>query len=253
MSTTISPPVRGKGWVFQVTALCIVLGMLLALSLKTQRQAATQGIPNRTPALRAAFRSLKSENEKLLKDLADYKGRYEELLRKQAVGQIGSESWEQVLRETKFLTGTEPAHGPGVVVTLNDSPKLDPAETRQDVISQFMVHDSDIQAVTNELFAAGAEAVSVNGQRLIASSSIRCVGPVVLVNSVQVAAPYVVKAIGKSDVLEKALETPGGPADGLFLLDMIQIRKEPDIYVPAYAGSTRFTYAKPVGGRRKPD
>ncbi len=251
MSSTISPPVRGKGWVFQVTALCIVLGMLLALSLKTQRQAASEGIPNRWPALRTEFRNLKNENSKLLQDLADYKGRYEELLRKQAAGEASTETIESVLLSTKLLAGMVPAHGPGVVVTLTDSPKLDPAETRQDVISQFMVHDSDIRAVTNELSASGAEAISINGQRLISTSSIRCVGAVVLVNSVQIAAPYVIKAIGKADVLEKALELPGGPADGLFLLDMIEIRQEPDIYVPPYSGSTRFIYAKPVEAHKK--
>jgi uncharacterized protein YlxW (UPF0749 family) len=239
--------------VFQVTGLCILLGMLLALSLKTQRQAASEGIPNRAPALRTLCRQLKSENDKLQKDLADYKANYEELLRKQARGQAGAVTLDQVLTETKVLAGTAPAHGPGVVVTLRDSPKVDPAETRPDVISTYMVHDTDIRAVVNELFAAGAEAVSVNDQRLIATSSIRCVGPVVLVNSVQVAPPYVVKAIGKPDVLEKALEMQGGPADELFPLDMIEIRKQPDIYVPAYTGSTRFTYAKPLEKRKKED
>lgn len=236
---------------FQVTALCIVLGMLLALSLKTQRQAASEGIPNRWPALRAEFRNLKSENSKLQKDLADYKERYEELLRKQAAGQAGTATLDSVLAETKLLAGTAPAHGPGVVVTLHDSPKLDPSETKQDLISDYIVHDSDIRAVTNELFASGAEAVSVNGQRLTASSSVRCVGAVVLVNSVQVAPPFVIKAIGNPENLEKALEMPGGPADGLFLLDMIEVRKQPDIYVPAYTGSTRFTYAKPVGAPKR--
>jgi len=251
MSTTISPPVRGKGWIFQVTALCIVLGMLLALALKTQRQAVSEGIPSRWPALRTEFRNLKLENNKLQKDLAEYKTRYEELLRKQARGIRGAESLEAMLAQTKLFAGLTAVRGPGVVVTLNDSPKRNPSETRQEVISNYLVHDSDIRAVVNELFASGAEAISINGQRLIASSSIRCVGPVVLVNSVQVAVPYVIKAIGNPENLEKALEMPGGPADGLFLLDMIEIKKQPDMIVPAYTGSTRFTYARPLEEQRK--
>jgi uncharacterized protein YlxW (UPF0749 family) len=251
MSTIVSPSSRGKGWVFQVTALCIVLGMLLALSLRTQRRAVSEGIPNRWPAVRTEFINLKQENARLQRDLAEYKERYDELLRNQAKGQKGTEALETVLKEMKLLAGVVPVRGPGVVVTLHDSPKRDVNETRPEVIENYIVHDYDIRAVVNELFAAGAEAISVNGQRLIATSSIRCVGPVILVNSVKVAAPYVIKAIGKPDDLQKALELPGGAADGLFLLDMIEVKQQPDILIPAYTGSTRFNWAKPVTETKK--
>ncbi|MCE5198355.1 MAG: DUF881 domain-containing protein [Armatimonadota bacterium] len=247
----IPPSVRGRSWVFQVTALSIVLGMLLALSLKTQRQAANEGVPNRLPALRAAFRITKQDNIKLQKELAEYKDRNEELARQQANGVSSSKSLEQALNEAKLLAGTVAASGTGVIVTLNDSPKKDPSETRQDVISNYVVHDYDIRAIIDELFASGAEAIAINDQRLIANSSVRCVGPVVLVNSVQLAPPYVIKAIGKADVLEKALTLPGGVADALFLLDMIEVKKVSNILVPAFAGSTRFGVARPVIQTRK--
>ena len=247
MSTGIAPPVRGKGWLFQVSALAVVLGMLLALALRTQRQAASEGIPSRWPALRTEFLNLKQQNSKLQKDLADYRSRYEEIVRKQARGMLGSESLVAALNEAKLLAGTAAAHGPGVIVTLHDSPKRDLTETRPDVLENYVVHDYDIRNVTNELFVAGAEAISVNGQRLIATSSVRCVGSVVLVNSVQVAPPFVVKAIGAADVLQKALEFPGGVADGLFLLEMIEVKKQPDMVVPAYAGSTRLNWSQPIG------
>ena len=231
---------------FQVTALCIVLGMLSALALRTQRQAAREGIPNRWDILRTEFINLKQQNAKLQKDLADYKLRLEELVRKQASGAAGAESLATVLRETKLLAGTVAARGPGVIITLHDSPKKEMSETRPDVLENYIVHDSDIRAATNELFAAGAEAVSVNGQRLIANSSIRCVGPVVLVNSVQIAPPYEIRAIGAPEALQTALELPGGVADGLFLLDMIEVKKQPDLVVPPFKGSTRLNWARPA-------
>lgn len=237
---------RGKTWVFQVTALCIVLGMLLALSLKTQRQVANEGVPNRLPALRAAFSATKQENLQLRKELADYKQRNEDLARQQAAGLTSAKSLEQTLNESKMLAGTVAVRGSGIVVTLHDSPKLDPTETRSDVIENYVVHDTDLRAIVDELFASGAEAISINDQRLIANSSVRCAGPVVLVNSVQVAPPYVIKAIGKQSVLDKALTLPGGVADALFLLDMVEVRKQQDIFIPAYAGSTRFNVAQPV-------
>lgn len=244
---------RGKTWVFQVTALCVILGALLALSLRTQRQAANEGVPSRLPTLRAAFSAMKQENIQLRKELADYKQRYEDIARQQAAGLTSTKSLEQTLNESKMLAGTVAVRGSGIVVTLHDSPKLDPTETRSDVIENYVVHDTDLRAIVDELFASGAEAISINEQRLIANSSVRCVGPVVLVNSVQVAPPYVIKAIGKQDVLDKALTLPGGVADALFLLDMIEVTKQRDLLVPAYAGSTRFSIAQPVISAKNKD
>jgi len=238
--------VRGKTWVFQVTALCIVLGMLLALALKTQRQAINEGEPTRTPALRAAYRIIKQQNQQLEKDLADYKVRYERLAAKQGKGIYGGRDVQRVIDENKMIAGTVAVHGPGIVVVLQDSPKQNPSETRQEVISDYIVHDRDIREVVNELFASGAEAIAVNGQRLIATSSIRCVGPVVLVNSTQIAPPFIIKAIGKPETLESGFKMPGGVYDDLYMLDMVKITKEPDIFVPAYTGSTRFNSARPV-------
>lgn len=248
--STISPHVRGRSWLFQVTALCIVLGALLALSLKTQRQVIKEGGPSRLPALQAAFRLTKQENTDLQKELADYKVRLERAVRQQGAGIHGTQGLEQTLDEAKVLAGTVAVHGPGVVVVLRDSPKRDPSETDPKLIEQYIIHDSDIRSVVNELFASGAEAVSVNGQRLIANSSIRCVGPVVMVNAIRTAPPYRIRAIGPPDDLKTGVSLPGGETEGLFLLDMIEVKKETDITVPAYRGSTRFNAAKPVAGHR---
>jgi len=249
--SSVSPSVRGKSWVFQVTALSIVLGMLLALSLKTQRQAVDEGVPSRLPALRAEFRATKEENLGLQREMAEYKARYEKLAKEQAAGLTSAKSLEESLRVAQLLAGTVPARGQGIIVTLHDSPKLDPVESREDIIENYMVHDYDIRAITNELYSAGAEAIAVNEQRLIANSSIRCVGAVVLINDVQLAPPYVIKAIGKPDVLEKTLETRGGVAEGLYLLDMIEVERASDVVIPAYGGSTKFTYARPVEQKKE--
>lgn len=238
--STISPPVRGKTWVFQVTALCIVLGMVLALALKTQRQAASQGVPTSGPALQSAYRVLKQQNQQLEKDLAEAKIQVEKLASRRI---SAGTAMQQMLDESKMLAGTVPVQGPGIVVTLQDSPKR-PADARQEIIQDYIVHDRDIRDVVNELFAAGAEAISVNGQRLVATSSIRCVGPVVLVNTTQVGAPFVIKAIGNPEALESALKMPGGIYDDLDAWDMITITREHDIHIPGYTGSTRFNYAK---------
>ena len=74
--------------------------------------------------------------------------------------------------------------GPGVTVEMNDAQK--PVGSGQDP-NLFIIHDDDILAVVNELFAAGAEAMCINGQRVVATTEVRCVGPVIMVNGNRVA------------------------------------------------------------------
>lgn len=235
---------KSKTWYFQLSLLCFILGLLVALSLKTQRQAVDEGVPQRWPALRDEFVRVKRENETLQKDAAEYKQRYETMAKNQAAGLSSTKGLRDSLDEAKLLAGTVKVTGKGIVVTLTDSPKLDPNEDRPDVTENYMVHDSDISNVVNELFAAGAEAIAVNDQRFIASTSVRCVGPAIMVNSKELAPPYIIKAIGDPKVMEEALHLPMGVADGLLLLDMIKIEKKSDIEIPAYNGSTHYNYAK---------
>lgn len=239
-------PMRNKSWVYQITALCIVLGMLLAMSLKTQKQAIREGALVRFPDVSAAIRDVKQQNGKLRKELTETKFKYFDLLRRQASGSKNSRAFLDALSSSEMMACTVGLHGPGVVVTLNDSPKLDRTETDPNVIRNYLVHESDIWGVVNTLFSAGAEAISINQQRWIANSSIKCGGDIILINSVETAKPFIIKAIGKPDVLASALDMRGGASDGLFLLDMIQVKKETNVEVPAYTGASRFNVARPV-------
>lgn len=251
--STILPPVRGKTWVFQITALCIVLGMLMALSLKTQKQVLDEGLPGggRLPALVAEFRVTKQENLDLRKELSQYRARSDKLERKLSEGMRGTQSLEESLMQSRILAGLSAVRGPGVIVTLNDSPKINPDETDPMALAQYQVHDYDILPVVNELFSSGAEAISVNGQRMIATSSIRCAGAPILINSVHVQAPFVIRAIGDPDVLEGSLKMQGGAAESLFPFDMIQISKVKNTVVPAYTGPMLLKFARPVEAGKK--
>ena len=101
--------------------------------------------------------------------------------------------------------------------------------------------------MVNELRAAGAEAISLNGQRLIGSSEIRCVGPTVLVNERRLAAPFVISAIGNPQTLESSLKLRGGVIDNFkfwgIRADVVQSDK---VRVPAFKGNRTFEFAKMV-------
>lgn len=104
-----------------------------------------------------------------------------------------SEADARRVRGVGMRAGTLPMEGPGVVVTLSDSDReaRDPAYR-----GALSVHDVDLQLVVNALWAAGAEAVAVNGQRLVATSPIRAAGETITVNFRPLVPPYEVRAIG---------------------------------------------------------
>jgi uncharacterized protein YlxW (UPF0749 family) len=108
----------------------------------------------------------------------------------------------EVLARDELAAGTAPVSGPGLRLTLRDAPTaqgdteaVDPDERVQDV---------DLQVVTNGLWAAGAEAIAVNGQRLTVLTAIRSAGSAILVDLAPLSGPYVVEAIGDPTPMQTA-------------------------------------------------
>jgi uncharacterized protein YlxW (UPF0749 family) len=105
-----------------------------------------------------------------------------------------------------MLTGSLPVTGPGIVITVDDSPDAGAEQAGQ-------VLDTDLQKLVNALWVAGAEAVSVNGQRITSRTAIRGAGSAITVNYRSLTRPYVLRAIGNPDTLPaRLLETEGGRA-----------------------------------------
>jgi uncharacterized protein YlxW (UPF0749 family) len=99
----------------------------------------------------------------------------------------------------ELVTGTVPVRGPGIVVVLDDAPADDGAEP-----GDGRVFDRDLQDVVNALWAAGAEAVAVNGQRLTSRTAIRSAGDAVLVDLRPLSPPYRLEAVGDVEAMEPA-------------------------------------------------
>ncbi|MDQ3610330.1 MAG: DUF881 domain-containing protein, partial [Actinomycetota bacterium] len=113
-----------------------------------------------------------------------------------------------------LASGTTPVRGPGIVVTVQDAPAGTSTQTdplRPGTAPEGRVQDRDLQDVVNGLWAAGAEAVAVNGQRLTALTAIRSAGDAILVDLRPLTPPYVVAAVGDSEKLELAfVDGPSG-------------------------------------------
>lgn len=139
-----------------------------------------------------------------------------------------------------LMSGTTDVKGEGVIITLSDGETPTNTSTRTDTL----VHDSDVLTVVNELKAAGAEAISVNDQRIIATSAIRCVGPVIQVNYQKVAAPFEIKAIGNAQYLESAMNIKNGVVDMLKELGVgVSVSRGKEVKIAKYEGTFTFKNA----------
>ena len=143
-----------------------------------------------------------------------------------------------------ILSGETAVHGPGISIKLSDSSWSNTTGADE---NYYVIHDEDLLRVINELRNAGAEAIAINGERLIATSEIRCVGAMVNVNNNRYSAPYTITAVGNADELYNAMYMRQGVVDSLKIWGIqVDVSKSSDLTIDGYGGGLEFKYAKPV-------
>ena len=230
---------------FGVFLACILFGFLLSMQFKSVdiSSNALTSQQLRAEELQSLLNKEREKNQEL----------YEELLRgKDDLSQYRDQALQSgdyaailadELARAELAAGFTDVVGPGLIVTMSDSTK-NPADTTADP-SYYIIHDNDILQVVNELRDAGAEALSINGERLLATSEIRCAGSIVSVNNNRYAAPYVIRAIGDPAAMSSALSMRGGVIDPLSIWDIqVDVQQSEEVLIRAYTGKTTFQYAQ---------
>ncbi len=183
--------------------------------------------------LQNKYDNLKKEYENSLEIVDEYQNN-------SATNNTLISSMKEQINTLSAISGTTDLKGEGIILTLNDGSKVSDEQLRSD----SLVHDSDLLTVVNELKAAGAEAISINGQRIITTSAIRCVGPVIQVNYQKVAAPFEIKAIGNAQYLESAMTIKGGVVDLLKEYGVsVTVSRQSNIKILKYDGTLSFKNA----------
>jgi uncharacterized protein YlxW (UPF0749 family) len=143
--------------------------------------------------------------------------------------------------------GLTPVRGPGVTITLKDAPE-DVLASAGDEVNQAIVHQQDIQAVVNALWDGGAEAMTIQGQRVVSTMGIKCVGNAVVLHGVPYSPPYVIKAIGNAGrMLASVDRSPYIQAylDAVEAYDLgWEVRRERRIEAPGSDATTELQYAQ---------
>lgn len=228
---------------------CMLLTIGIFIQIKTTKstnQVVSQSFTNND--LRDQVLKWKEKYDDVYKELEEAEKTLETVRQAATANTENSEEKEQELKQNNMLIGLTDVVGEGVTVTMKDNNNVT-AETISptDDISRYLVHDLDLRTIVNELENAGAEAISINGQRIVSTTSITCEGNVININGEKVSSPFVIKAIGQSLRLYSALIRAGGYVEALNTTGIVTTVKQSDnIQIPKYTGIISSKYLKYV-------
>jgi uncharacterized protein YlxW (UPF0749 family) len=155
-------------------------------------------------------------------------------------GAAGPPTALSAMRERMGLVAAE---GPGLVVTLDDSSDR---ESPSGNLNDLVIHSQDVQAVANGLWGAGAEALAVNGQRVVPTSAILCVGNTLLINGTVHSPPFHFTALGAdlhgAFTNDPLVERFAEDADRFKL--GFKVEEKDRVGVPAYTGTSKVRFAR---------
>lgn len=238
---------RSRVWRSLVPVVCLVAGVGFAASARDAR-----GTELRSPGT-AGLIGLVRNAEARVDDLTATSERLEQRLQVLTAdaGRTDADVAGAQARVTPLMLpgARTKTSGQGIVVVLNDAPQ-DQAVPGVDA-NQLVVHQSDMQAVVNALWAGGAQAMSIAGQRVVATSAVRCVGNTLLLNGQVFSPPFRVEAIGPSEQMKQRLD--GSPGVQLFRQAAdyyglgYSVAMNQHLQLPAYGEPPVLSYARPAG------
>ena len=232
-------------WKVLVPVVCLFAGYLFATSAHDSRgtELRTPGTASLRDSIVAAERQVRALDARL----AGVQHQVDAATARAGSGDAAVQRAEAAVRPLEVPGGLTAMRGPGLTVVLDDAPPSS-ADTGVDP-NVLVVHQSDLQAVVNALWAGGAEAMSIAGQRLIATSAVRCVGNTLLLNGEVYSPPFRVDAIGPATAMSARLAASPGvrlfeQAAGYYGLGYT-VETQPSLTVPAYTGTLGLQFARP--------
>ncbi len=233
--------VRVARWQWAVTLFLVLLGFLLVTQLRVSRPLRHEVEP---PTIRArdlavliqhqeeARQALQAEVDALRQKLQEYETAG-------AQGRSATETMRRDVAAYQLILGLTPVEGPGVLIRLGEP---DPGGT---VVPALQAQD--LSALVNELSAAGAEAIAINGVRVLAMTGFRQDERGIIAGSVRLRPPYRIAAIGNPAVIKAALHLRGGFVEGVRAVGIVVEMTEDDrLQLPARTDRVRFLFATPA-------
>lgn len=221
--------------------------MLLTMAIFIQMntiESATESVGSTikdNSGLKDELLSLQGRYEELYKELQQKEEKLEEVRLNAAANNETDTQNEAEIKNNQILLGLTEVSGQGVIITLDENREVNPDEVLN--ISGYLVHEEDLLYIVNELFNSGADAVAINDQRIVNTTSIICDGNIIRINGKMVGVPITIKAVGFPERMEYALSRPGGylqkmANDGVVVLT----ERSENVTVPKYEGVYSYEY-----------
>jgi uncharacterized protein YlxW (UPF0749 family) len=241
-------PRRSLVWRLATPVVGLLVGALFVVSAHSSE--GTDLRPGRYTDLASLVRGDAARVETLRQRVADLNSQI--TLLSSSVDNKQVTKFRRQASQMKTPAGLMPAIGAGVTVTLSDAPQGTDADTPDTVDNPnlLLVHQQDIQAVVNAMWKGGAEAVTIQGQRVVSTTGIRCIGNSVQLQGVPYSQPYVISAVGDPTALQTAIavdpylevyrEDADNPDINVGWDEVVESR----ISAPAYDGLVGLQYAR---------
>jgi uncharacterized protein YlxW (UPF0749 family) len=231
-----------------IFVLALLIGLLIAIQLNTADISDKGGLVPimQANALERQLKEVRNEKELILIEYYDLEKRLKEIEEQSLSEDAFLKAAKQDLERYRMASGVLDVKGPGVIITVDDP--IPTEENPGDGYSVIMARSDLLLSLVNKLKDAGAEAISINGQRIIAKTEISLAGNNVNINAIPTAPPYTIKAIGDSDTIEGTITIRFGILEEMrnYYGLQISLAKQEEIEIPRYNGVIRYLYAKPM-------
>ena len=227
--------------------MCFILTMSIIVQIKTMNNAsATVGQTLTENGLRDEVLKWKEKYDSVYSQLGQAENRLEKVRNIATQDSSTSSAKQEELKNNNILLGLTDVTGPGMEIILKDNTNISSELLSTQILdmSKLVVHNTDLTAIVNMLRHANAEAISIIGQRIIAT----CEGSVIKINGEKITSPFTIKAIGPTDLFYGSLMMPGGyiyymEEDGIIVekkrMESVTIEKYNGVINPKYIKSKR--------------
>jgi uncharacterized protein YlxW (UPF0749 family) len=223
----------------------VLFGLLVTLQWRTQTERSELSVRYNAPLIDAA-NALQREQNSLKAQLAELRVRLDEIQRNASTQSGAAHELQTRVDELKASAGLTARTGDGVIVQLDDARNVTIGSRDVD---KSICHATDLTDIINIAWKGGAEAIAVNEERVVNSSSVYCVGSTIMVNGTLMSPPFNIAVIGPQNAILRAFDDPNQLQDIKQRRDVqglgFRVTRASAIHVPAYSGALNVRYAQP--------
>ncbi len=231
--------VRTKGSQLCIALVCLIMGIMFAVQYNASSYYKTSLVSPSIEDSTARLKSLTKERNTLEKKVAALNQKLEN----RRNNNVLMSKMQKDLQLIEMSGGLYPCQGPGISITMmNRQSSFQADDSDNGSYSEV----SDLLRLINELKASGAEAITINDQRITAMSEVYWTGTMIVVNENPIRPPYYLFAIGDPDNLETGMQLKGGVLYNLQLQRQIVLKKVDQIIIEAFNEPTPMSFARPV-------